>query len=54
MRIQVTAGVLAVLVLAACDSGGSAVETRERAAVEPVALSSTTTPDGVWRGLWTI
>lgn len=38
MQIQVTAGVLAVLVLAACDGGGSAVETRERAAVEPVAL----------------
>lgn len=46
MRIQVTSGVLAVLVLAACDSGGSAVETRERAAVEPIALSSTMAPDG--------
>ena len=40
MRVQMTAGVLAVLVLAACDSGGSAVETRERAAAEPVALIS--------------
>ena len=47
MRIQVTAGVLAALVLAACDSGGSAVETRERAAAEPVALISAAAPGSV-------
>jgi pyocin large subunit-like protein len=35
-------GVLAVLFLSACDSGGSAVQTRERAASEPAALVSTT------------
>jgi len=45
MRIQVTAGVLAALVLAACDSGGSAVQTRERAAAEPVALISAAAPE---------
>jgi pyocin large subunit-like protein len=40
MRIQMMAGVLAALVLAGCDSGGSAVETRDRATAEPVALIS--------------
>lgn len=45
MRIQVTAGVLAALVLAACDSGGSAVETRDRAGAEPVALISAAAPE---------
>ncbi|WP_313101939.1 S-type pyocin family protein [Brevundimonas sp.] len=45
MRIQVTAGVVAALVLAACDSGGSAVQTRERAAAEPVALISAAAPE---------
>jgi len=44
MRIQVMAGVLVVLALAACDSGGSAVETRERTA-EPVALISAAAPE---------
>ena len=45
MRIQMATAALAALVLAACDSGGSAAETRERAAAEPVALISTTAPD---------
>ena len=45
MRIQVMAGVLVVLALAACDSGGSAVETRERTAAEPVALISAAAPE---------
>ena len=43
MRLQVAAASLAALVLASCDSGGSAVETRERATIEPVALSSSAT-----------
>ena len=46
MRIQVATAALAALVLAACDSGGSAVETRERAATEPVALISAAAPEG--------
>lgn len=45
MRIQVATAALAALVLAACDSGGSAVETRERAATEPVALISAAAPE---------
>jgi len=41
MRIRMTAALaVTALVLGACDSGGSAVETRERAAAEPVALIS--------------
>ena len=40
MRIQMATAALAALVLAACDSGGSAVETRDRPAAEPVALIS--------------
>ncbi|MNU38955.1 hypothetical protein D3C71_276390 [compost metagenome] len=40
MRIQMAAAAFSALVLAACDSGGSAVETRDRAAAEPVALIS--------------
>ncbi|MGH7025708.1 S-type pyocin family protein [Brevundimonas sp.] len=40
MRIQMATAALAALVLGACDSGGSAVQTRERAAAEPVALIS--------------
>ena len=46
MRIQRMAGVLAALVLAGCDSGGSAVETRDRTTTEPVALISATAPEG--------
>ena len=46
MRIHVATAALAALVLAACDSGGSAVETRERAATEPVALISAAAPEG--------
>ena len=45
MRIHVATAALTALVLAACDSGGSAVETRERATTEPVALISAATPD---------
>lgn len=45
MRIQVAMAALTALVLGACDSGGSAVETRERTAVEPVALISAAAPD---------
>lgn len=45
MRIQTMAGVLAALVLAGCDSGGSAVETRDRATVDPVALISAAAPE---------
>jgi len=44
MRIQRMAGVLAALVLAGCDSGGSAVETRDRATADPVALISAAAP----------
>ena len=46
MRIQMMAGVLAALVVAGCDSGGSAVETRDRTGAEPVALISAATPEG--------
>ena len=46
MRIQMMAGVLAALVLAGCDSGGSAVETRDRATADPVALISAAAPEG--------
>ena len=45
MRIHVATAALTALVLAACDSGGSAVETRERATTEPVALISAAAPD---------
>jgi pyocin large subunit-like protein len=45
MRIQMMAGVLAALVLAGCDSGGSAVETRDRATADPVALISAAAPE---------
>lgn len=45
MRIQTMAGVLAALVLAGCDSGGSAVETRDRATADPVALISAAAPE---------
>lgn len=45
MRIQVATAALAALVLGACDSGGSAVETRERATAEPVALISAAAPE---------
>ena len=45
MRIQRMAGVLAMLVLAGCDSGGSAVETRDRTTTEPVALISAAAPE---------
>ena len=39
MRMRVTAALAAmVLALAGCDNGGSAVETRERSAAEPVGL----------------
>lgn len=46
MRIQMAAAALAALVLAGCDSGGSAVQTRERAAAEPAALISGAAPEG--------
>jgi pyocin large subunit-like protein len=45
MRTHVATAALTALVLAACDSGGSAVETRERATTEPVALISAAAPD---------
>jgi len=45
MRIQVTTAALLALALGACDNGGSAVETRDRTASEPVALSSAAAPD---------
>ncbi|VTO19500.1 S-type pyocin family protein [Brevundimonas vancanneytii] len=46
MRMRVTAALAAtVLVLAGCDNGGSAVETRERSAAEPVGLTSAGAPD---------
>lgn len=45
MRIHVATAALTALVLAACDSGGSAVETRERATTEPVALISAAAPE---------
>lgn len=45
MRIQTMAGVLAALVLAGCDSGRSAVETRDRATADPVALISAAAPE---------
>ena len=45
MRIQMMAGVLAALVLAGCDSGGSAVQTRDRTTSEPVALISAAAPE---------
>jgi len=45
MRMQMATAALAMLVLAGCDSGGSAVETRERTAAEPVALISAAAPD---------
>jgi len=45
MRIQTMAGVLAALVLAGCDSGGSAVQTRDRATSDPVALISAAAPE---------
>lgn len=46
MRIQMMASVFATLALAGCDSGGSAVQTRERAAAEPAALISAAAPEG--------
>lgn len=47
MRFQwTTAGVVAAFILTGCDSGGSAVETRDRPAAEPVALISAAAPDG--------
>ena len=46
MRIQMATAALAALALAACDSGGSAVETRDRPAAEPVALISAEAPEG--------
>ena len=45
MRIQMATAALAALALAACDSGGSAVETRDRPAAEPVALISAEAPE---------
>ena len=45
MRIQMATAALAALVLAGCDSGGSAVQTRERATAEPVALISAAAPE---------
>ncbi|WP_312144516.1 S-type pyocin family protein [Brevundimonas sp.] len=45
MRFQMIAGVCAALALAGCDSGGSAVETRDRSAAEPVTLISAAAPD---------
>ena len=45
MRIQVTTAALLALALGACDNGGSAVETRDRTASEPVALISAAAPD---------
>lgn len=45
MRIQTMAGVLAALVLVGCDSGGSAVQTRDRATSDPVALISAAAPE---------
>lgn len=42
MRMRVTAALAAtVVVLVGCDNGGSAVETRERGAAEPVDISAT-------------
>lgn len=46
MRIQVATAALAALLLGACDSGGSAVETRDRTAAEPVALVSASPDEG--------
>lgn len=45
MRIHVATAALTALVLGACDSGGSAVETRDRSAAEPVTLISAAAPD---------
>lgn len=44
MRMRMAAGLAAtaVLALSGCDNGGSAVETRERGAAEPVGLVATT------------
>lgn len=52
MRMRVTAALTAatVLVLAGCDNGGSAVETRERSAAEPVGLIATTAPEAATAG----
>lgn len=44
MRIHVATAALTALVLGACDSGGSAVETRDRSAAEPVTLISAAAP----------
>lgn len=46
MRMRMSAALAAaVLALAGCDSGGSAVETRDRSAAEPVGLISASGPD---------
>lgn len=45
MRIHVATAALTALALAGCDSGGSAVETRDRSAAEPVTLISAAAPD---------
>ena len=53
MRIQMMAGVCALLVLAGCDRGGSAVQTRERTTAEPVALISAAAPEGEFEAVET-
>lgn len=46
MRMRMSAALAAaVLALAGCDGGGSAVETRDRSAAEPVGLISASGPD---------
>lgn len=48
MHMRMSAALAAaVLVLAGCDSGGSAVETRDRSTAEPVGLVSEGARDGV-------
>ena len=48
MHVRMSAALAAaVLVLAGCDSGGSAVETRDRSTAEPVGLVSEGAQDGV-------
>ena len=45
MVVRRFAALAAVLVVAGCDNGGSAVETRDRSAAEPAGLISTTAPE---------
>lgn len=49
MRMRTRAGLAAtaVLILAGCDNGGSAVATRERGTAEPAGLIAAAAPDGM-------